>query len=430
MNLLKCFALLAVLATGATTAKADYWTYLYLYYNGFQTFDIGRGMQRVAGNMILGTVADPSSTLGKTDAILSTDMEKLNINTQERDTLAEIFDNIGIRASIAPGESMATVELDNAIVLGDMTDKTLANALEQAKKLGLNPTNLQAMGQAAKTTARAQAFDQTLRSYEQMGGQPMNLAERKVLDSQIQALSDDQLNEKNLAQIAKSHAEADKAELDLQAEVIGRNLEAAAALNGDTDITTNEKNYGAFAPAIKIKYSDDLYKYEALGGIRKLDKIMGESGPEWESFKDLSKETVSEGTGVPGPTDGKGSLPPGSSSSAAAADRWQQQVGNKRSTGECYRYVKRGLLQGGVVGHYLPGGSASDAANVLPQNGFTKLPSNNPYAAPAGAVIVYGGGKHGHIEMRTSDGGFVSDYYSKNARSDAGTRHVIGIYTK
>jgi hypothetical protein len=59
---------------------------------------------------------------------------------------------------------------------------------------------------------------------------------------------------------------------------------------------------------------------------------------------------------------------------------------------------------------------ACEAGEELVHNfGFKRLSMRDPYAAPVGAVIVYGRGSHGagHVELRTRDG-FVSDYHSKN----------------
>jgi len=44
--------------------------------------------------------------------------------------------------------------------------------------------------------------------------------------------------------------------------------------------------------------------------------------------------------------------------------------------------------------------------------GLKRLPIHDPYAAPIGAVLVYGNKDRGHVEIRTKDG-FVSDYQSK-----------------
>jgi len=44
--------------------------------------------------------------------------------------------------------------------------------------------------------------------------------------------------------------------------------------------------------------------------------------------------------------------------------------------------------------------------------GLKRLPIHDPYAAPIGAVLVYGNKTRGRVEIRTKDG-FVSDYHSK-----------------
>jgi hypothetical protein len=56
--------------------------------------------------------------------------------------------------------------------------------------------------------------------------------------------------------------------------------------------------------------------------------------------------------------------------------------------------------------------------------GFKKLNLKNPYKAPIGAVLVYGGRGAGHVEIRTSDG-FVSDYFSTKPRLG---RPFLGAY--
>lgn len=114
---------------------------------------------------------------------------------------------------------------------------------------------------------------------------------------------------------------------------------------------------------------------------------------------------------------------------AATANALQNQIGGKSSSGDCAAFVGAALSAGNTGTSY-PGVNASSYGGALSSQGYTRLNITNPYDAPAGAVIVYSGGTYGHVEMRTSDGGFVSDYYSTNARSDAGTRTVTGIYYK
>jgi len=51
---------------------------------------------------------------------------------------------------------------------------------------------------------------------------------------------------------------------------------------------------------------------------------------------------------------------------------------------------------------------------------------SDPYAAPMGAVLVYGASKAaGHVEIRTKDG-FVSDFKSKVPSP----RPLLGVYAK
>lgn len=78
--------------------------------------------------------------------------------------------------------------------------------------------------------------------------------------------------------------------------------------------------------------------------------------------------------------------------------------------------MKQALLAAGVVKSYPKTNYACQAGEELVrEHGFKKLPIRDPYAAPLGAVIVYGKGARGagHVELRTKTG-FASDYRSKN----------------
>lgn len=57
--------------------------------------------------------------------------------------------------------------------------------------------------------------------------------------------------------------------------------------------------------------------------------------------------------------------------------------------------------------------------------GFMKLKLSDPYRAPVGAVIVYGGRDAGHVELRATSG-FVSDFFS----SSPYPRPLVGIFVK
>ena len=93
-----------------------------------------------------------------------------------------------------------------------------------------------------------------------------------------------------------------------------------------------------------------------------------------------------------------------------------QERAYAQTKAQCWRYVKEALLASGAVNSYPTTAYACDAGGELVSKfGFKKLPMRDPYAAPLGAVIVYGRGSGGagHVELRSKDG-FVSDYRSKN----------------
>jgi hypothetical protein len=98
----------------------------------------------------------------------------------------------------------------------------------------------------------------------------------------------------------------------------------------------------------------------------------------------------------------------------------------KHSSKRCWRYVKDALLAADMVETRPVTGYAKQAAAELTQNhGFQKIRERNPYNAPLGAVIVYGGRGAGHVEIRTAKG-FVSDFVSLKPSA----RPLIGIYIK
>jgi len=98
----------------------------------------------------------------------------------------------------------------------------------------------------------------------------------------------------------------------------------------------------------------------------------------------------------------------------------------KHSTSRCWRYVKDALLAAEIVETRPVTAYAKQAAAELTQNhGFRKIRERNPYKAPLGSVIVYGGRGAGHVEIRTARG-FVSDFPSLKPSP----RPLIGIYIK
>jgi hypothetical protein len=99
---------------------------------------------------------------------------------------------------------------------------------------------------------------------------------------------------------------------------------------------------------------------------------------------------------------------------------------NPRMTWHCWAYVKDALLAANVVPNRPTSIWARQAGTELSRKyGFKKLWTRNPYAAPVGAVIVYGGHDAGHVELRTATG-FASDFTSRSPYP----RPVLGIYVK
>ncbi|HEX4639527.1 MAG TPA: hypothetical protein VH170_08570 [Chthoniobacterales bacterium] len=90
-----------------------------------------------------------------------------------------------------------------------------------------------------------------------------------------------------------------------------------------------------------------------------------------------------------------------------------EERAHAKSQAQCWHAVKHALFSAGVIDSYPKTANAAEAGNELVRSyGFKRLPIRDPYQAPIGAVLVYGNGGHGHVEIRTKDG-FVSDYHSK-----------------
>ncbi len=96
------------------------------------------------------------------------------------------------------------------------------------------------------------------------------------------------------------------------------------------------------------------------------------------------------------------------------------------SKSRCWRYVKEALLAAGAVSSYPKTALAKQAAEELVHDfGFKRLAINDPYAAPVGAVLVYGGKGAGHVEIRDKSG-FVSDFRAVTPSK----RKLIGVFAK
>ena len=112
--------------------------------------------------------------------------------------------------------------------------------------------------------------------------------------------------------------------------------------------------------------------------------------------------------------------------SLALAASIAQERAYAHSKSRCWRYVKQALVAAGAVSSYPKTALAKQAGDELVRDyGFKKLPMNDPYAAPVGAVLVYGGKGAGHVEIRNKTG-FVSDFRAAKPSK----RRLIGVYAK
>ena len=104
-----------------------------------------------------------------------------------------------------------------------------------------------------------------------------------------------------------------------------------------------------------------------------------------------------------------------------AADR-----AHAHSQSSCWRYVKKALLAAKTIDSYPKTAYAKQAAAELTTSyGFKKIAVTDPFKAPLGSVLVYGGRGAGHVEIRTATG-FVSDFSTPNPSK----RPLIGVYVK
>ena len=95
------------------------------------------------------------------------------------------------------------------------------------------------------------------------------------------------------------------------------------------------------------------------------------------------------------------------------------------STSRCWSAVKSALVDAHVVDSRPGTAYAKQAGDELLKFGFRKTSIKDPFAAPVGSVLVYGGRGAGHVELRTPKG-FVSDF----ASATPSHRPLIGVYVK
>ena len=239
------------------------WEYMELAANGFMIFDAGKFAKQSAMAMMMGTVGDAATVLGKTSNILNSSKETLDLETHNVEMLAGLYANLGARQSAASTGS-GTALLDTAIEFGDLNDRILSNALEQAEKEGMDPRAMQSLAQTVHGTARIQVFDEVLRMYEKMGGARLSIAERANLKAQIDLLNDDQLNHETIVRLAKAQREVYESQQKADAAELGRRVVHNAARQG----LRLDGEYADYAPTVDtVNIDPGVYKYDEIGGM-------------------------------------------------------------------------------------------------------------------------------------------------------------------
>lgn len=124
--------------------------------------------------------------------------------------------------------------------------------------------------------------------------------------------------------------------------------------------------------------------------------------------------------------------------------RGSRAISGNQSKGKCWAAVKDALLQAGIFKKRPGTEAARNAGPDLKRAGMTNVISSMrskiggnltdlAWQAPVGSVLVYEGGGHGygHIEIKTADKQYCSDFCQSrpvNALS-RNPRRLIGIYT-
>lgn len=151
-----------------------------------------------------------------------------------------------------------------------------------------------------------------------------------------------------------------------------------------------------------------------------------------ENIKKVAQAVAEQSASAPKPPDDAGIWASDPtvikySTGAEVKDSIRYALRNKRSrsTGYCYRYVKRALMGGDMIDRYPPGGHARDAVRDLKAQGMINMLDNpryrdkikSPADVPKGAVIVYHNGtrESGDVQIKTDwgdKGNYVSDFAS------------------
>lgn len=104
------------------------------------------------------------------------------------------------------------------------------------------------------------------------------------------------------------------------------------------------------------------------------------------------------------------------------------------SKGRCKEGVTEALFKAKLTDGYLPGESAISTVRGghLLAAGFIDIAPQgyNEHNAPYGSILVYKGGDYGHIEIRTTDNKYCSDFCNIEPISERLNRKLVGVFIK
>jgi len=213
--------------------------------------DVGGIPKHLLQVLLLGTVGDPVSILGKTAGILTEDLKKLDINTQERDKMKHIMETYYGESQELAGSDVGDhgSNQDALVVAGvkasDVTDKVIASARKQAQQLGLDPSHLNVMEELNNQMIRNLMFTDVINKLKEAGAGPLTLVQRKALSNQIEAVKADMRNQTTVNQLAANLLQAISSQTELAQTQRGASVVSAMqALGMPVDFTRDLEAYG------------------------------------------------------------------------------------------------------------------------------------------------------------------------------------------
>jgi len=277
--------------------------------------DVGGIPKHILQVLLLGTVADPISILGKAAGILSEDLKKLDINTQERDMMRQIMEAYYGEAQALSGADVGDEgsNQDSLITAGikasDITDQVIQAARKQAQILGMDPSHLNVMEELNNQVIRNLMFVDVVNKLKEAGAGSLTLVQRRALSNQIESLKSDMRNQAAVNELAAS---------------------LLAAIEDEREATQQRRGYAVMAArgalGLSVDYNVDPGDYGGTTGFKNTTNqnydFQGSDHMTHEQYLARYGRTSNPNAGPRGGnpgTPGAGNFPPGDGSIANSA---------------------------------------------------------------------------------------------------------------